>query len=162
MSTNKTNNYNLHAWVGTDPFRMDEFNENFSKLDANLGTLATQLSSLAASVPRIAYGTYTGNKSWSEGYGSQTISVGFQPKAVLVVRSGYIWGDDSAPFSKAALILRGQTIYVYNNYVGGAVTSNGFQVGSYLSRNSYDGAIYDHNSPSLNTTGSTYFYLAIG
>lgn len=33
MSTNKTNSLGLHSWVRSDRFNMDEFNENFSKLD---------------------------------------------------------------------------------------------------------------------------------
>lgn len=33
MSTNKTEHLNLHSWVRSDRFNMDEVNENFSKLD---------------------------------------------------------------------------------------------------------------------------------
>ena len=37
MSTNKTNNLGLHSWVRSDRFSMDEFNENFDKLDKTVG-----------------------------------------------------------------------------------------------------------------------------
>ena len=33
MSTNKTEHYGLHSWVGEDVFLRTEFNENFAKLD---------------------------------------------------------------------------------------------------------------------------------
>lgn len=36
MSTNKTSNYNLHSWVGTDPVKRTEFNENFQIIDEEL------------------------------------------------------------------------------------------------------------------------------
>ena len=34
MSSNKTQNLNLHSWVAEDPFKRTEFNENFAALDA--------------------------------------------------------------------------------------------------------------------------------
>lgn len=34
MSTNKTENYELHLWEPSDSFQRAEFNENFLKLDA--------------------------------------------------------------------------------------------------------------------------------
>lgn len=42
MSTNKTKNLGLHSWVREDRFLMDEFNENFSKLDKAVGAKAEQ------------------------------------------------------------------------------------------------------------------------
>lgn len=36
MSSNKTPNYNLHIWEGTDLVKREEFNENFNTLDAAL------------------------------------------------------------------------------------------------------------------------------
>ena len=42
MSTNKTKNLGLHAWEREDRFRMDEFNENFDKLDQAVAAKAEQ------------------------------------------------------------------------------------------------------------------------
>ena len=73
MSTNKTENFELHSWVPEDNFHLDEINENFEKLDK--GAI------------RIAYGSYTG-KSDSLATTTQRISLdlgGRTPKAVLVV-----------------------------------------------------------------------------
>ena len=39
MSTNKTENLNLHVWEPTDLFSLAEINENFRKLDAAVGEL---------------------------------------------------------------------------------------------------------------------------
>ncbi len=40
MSTNKTQNYNLHSWVPEDDFIRSEFNENFTGIDAALKSLS--------------------------------------------------------------------------------------------------------------------------
>lgn len=40
MSTNKTQNYNLHSWVPEDDFIRSEFNDNFTGIDAALKTLS--------------------------------------------------------------------------------------------------------------------------
>ena len=36
MSTNKTQNYALHAWEPEDDFLREEFNQNFAAIDAAL------------------------------------------------------------------------------------------------------------------------------
>lgn len=40
MSTNKTQNYNLHSWVPEDDFIRSEFNDNFTGIDTALKTLS--------------------------------------------------------------------------------------------------------------------------
>ena len=42
MSTNKTSSLGLHSWVKSDPFRMDEFNENFDAIDKAVAGTAEQ------------------------------------------------------------------------------------------------------------------------
>lgn len=44
MSTNKTQNYNLHSWVPEDDFLRSEFNDNFTSLDGALKALSDGLS----------------------------------------------------------------------------------------------------------------------
>ena len=41
MSTNKTQNYQLHSWLPEDEFHLTEINENFAALDTALKTEAT-------------------------------------------------------------------------------------------------------------------------
>ena len=43
MSTNKTQNYQLHSWVKEDTFLMSEMNENFTTLDGKLHEEVTAL-----------------------------------------------------------------------------------------------------------------------
>lgn len=113
MSTNKTTNYNLHSWVPEDDFLRSEFNDNFTSLDTALKTLSTALTSettarqqavateatareaavnaeqkarqsaiatLTTSKAEIVCGFYTG-----DGAKERTITLGFQPKAVLLI-----------------------------------------------------------------------------
>ena len=73
----KTTNYQLNQWAKSDRIRMDDFNADNQKIDAALATM-----------PRIVTGTYTG-----DGAASRNIYLGFQPSAVLVMRSGIDLGS---------------------------------------------------------------------
>ena len=66
MSTNKTENYGLHAWEASDDFLRQEFNENFVRIDGAVYDL-------------LVTGTYTG-----DGTTSRTIELGFTPRALLL------------------------------------------------------------------------------
>ena len=70
MSTNKTQNYNLHKWEADDDFLRTEFNENFAKLDAQ--------------AVRIVFGVYTGQYDYLTTTVTR-IDLGAKPKAVMVV-----------------------------------------------------------------------------
>ena len=48
MSTNHTTNYNLNQWEATDKVLRTEFNEDNSKIDAALNSLASQVAGKAA------------------------------------------------------------------------------------------------------------------
>ena len=65
MSTNKTQNYNLHKWEADDDFLRTEFNENFAKLDEEAA--------------HVAVGAYVG-----DGAVNRTFELGFTPAAVLL------------------------------------------------------------------------------
>lgn len=92
MSTNKTENYQLHAWEAGDDFLRSEINENFAAIDGFLAQLPTNKKL------RIVTGGYTG-----DGVNGRLIQVGFRPKIVLVhVRpngyfDGYALFLDGAP-----------------------------------------------------------------
>ena len=89
-----TTNYQLHQWEASDDFLRTDFNEDFAKIDtaikgvetgantalalkADAGTTQTALAAKA----EIAVGAYTG-----DGTESRTITLGFQPKALLLFR----------------------------------------------------------------------------
>ena len=72
MSTNKTQNYALHAWLPTDDFQLSEVNQNFAALDAALTAKA-----------EIVTGSYAG-----DGTTNRVIDLGRKPVAVFAERDG--------------------------------------------------------------------------
>jgi hypothetical protein len=134
MSTNKTENYQLHSWEAGDDFLRTEMNENFSLLDSNLAGKAG-----------VVTGTYTGTYEGSDTpeLADQFIDLGFTPKAVLVMpetgsMSGYYGG----------LALQDTPVLVrYINSV--EIGEDGFTVRSLL------------NVASANDAPLRYHYLAI-
>ena len=69
-----TNNYQLHQWEPGDNFLREDFNHDFAKIDTALGGKS-----------EIVCGSYVG-----DGTEDRLISLGFTPKAVLVM------GEDGA------------------------------------------------------------------
>ena len=114
MSTNKTQNYNLHAWALEDDFLTREINENFAALDAALKKEAAaagqavqaetearsqQVAALNSTVGQkeaalnAAIGSLEGRKSelvagayTGDGAASRFVSLGFTPRALLVIQ----------------------------------------------------------------------------
>lgn len=72
MASNYTENFGLCQWEATDQVLRTEFNEDNAKVEAALKDLASALS-------KIVTGIYNGN-----GAITQTIALGFTPKAVYV------------------------------------------------------------------------------
>ena len=92
-------------------------------------------------------GVYTGT-----GVDNRTISLGFRPKAVLVMQNGYIADTYRNGYQNAN---GGIAISGWSNY-GIALASNGFTVRQY---NEYDSAT-GLSSKRLNIDGNKYVYLA--
>ena len=131
----KTTNYQLNKPEGTDPVRVDDFNENADVIDAALMSKA-----------EILLGTYSGN---GEDY--QDIVLGYKPRFILVwvPENGFQGNDRSAYWGMAA-----GTLYpMMNKHPVVQLTETGFRVFYYYgsSENYY---IY------TNATG-THSYLAI-
>ena len=159
MATNHTTNYNLNLWEASDKFVREEFNENTQKIDAaikaeadaraaavtaetNARTAAVNtLNSAIGSKAKVAAGYYVGN-----GASSRTISVGFTPKAVLIIFTEGYTAHNS--FRHGGFAVTGSpakssgTTYIQ-------IVSGGFQV----THTEYTVV----NSPS-----ETYNYVAIG
>ena len=144
MSTNKTQNYNLHSWLGGDNFLRTEINENFTALD-------TVLSQLAAEKARAVAGVYTG-----DGTAERTIPLGFPPQAVLVIPGGTRFQSDGYTHDLGLAIL-GHPIVYNGSYLTGNVlvlVSNGFSVYYKSGQGGY--------SISTNRSGTLYHYIALG
>ena len=162
MSTNKTENLQLHSWVRSDPFKMDEFNDNFDKLDQAVGenkdainakaeqtALAAEIATreaLAATVPKFHCGTYDG-----DGKQNRKIPLSFSPKMVYVTDSA---GQTYYQSGNQFYVRGGPALMDVPLTFGGGniveVVEGGFQVGNIS------------NYYSCNASGSTYRYFAIG
>lgn len=87
MASNYTENYGLCQWEATDKVGHTEFNEDNAKIDAALGTLATQTATLATKGNcRIDAFTYTGKGAYGE---ENPTCISFSGKPVLFVVFGY-------------------------------------------------------------------------
>ena len=84
----KTTNYQLNQWAKSDRIMMDDFNSDNAKIDAALKANADAIAAVG-----YVTGTYTGTGSYP-----RTISLGFQPKAVvLTTYTGYT-NNSGSPF----------------------------------------------------------------
>ncbi len=165
MST-KTPNYQLNQWDPSDQFRRTDFNEDNAKLDAALtakaassdvSALARRVAALEAAVagvPKIKTGTYAG-----DGQGSRVISLGFTPKAVLVLtRSGRVsYSGSNESYTLGGLAVSGSSLIDYMDQDALAVTSGGFTVST---RDGWSAGTHYHTD--LNGQGQRYHYIAIG
>ncbi len=118
MSTNKTQNYALHAWGLQDEMPLGEVNENFVKLDAALKAGLSAVESSVGQKAEIVVGSYTG-----DGADDRKINLGFTPRLVFVIsetadlhNGAYYYGG---------LALRGQASQAV------AVVEDGFSVRYY-------------------------------
>lgn len=131
MSTNKSAHLNLHLWEPEDDFLRTEFNENFEKLDEKVAA--------AAELPYVI-GSYVGDgaTSWRD------ITLGFRPRFLIITAQGAANTAGGPANVRFALVGGNTSITV------AYLLSNGFQV---RVNESYP-------YPQLNTSGTTYYYIA--
>lgn len=106
MSTNKTENYQLHIWSPGDIFSREEINANFSALDS--------------AAAQVVVGSFVGDGSLE-----RFIDLGFTPRAVLIT------ADNGATFYSQAqyggLAVTGVNA-VYQSRETIALKEGGFQI----------------------------------
>ena len=175
MASNPTEHFSLNQWLPDDQVKRTDFNEDNAKLDAALNDLSgglaekadqTALDALAAEVakkattaaletvskklaamPCLVTGTYTG-----DGTDSRLISLGFQPKALLVMREE---GYSARPYTDdyyGGLALPGKPVCLQTSYGTNyilTIESKGFRV--YYNRDRYI---------LSNQKDTNYYYLA--
>lgn len=132
MSTNKTENYGLHAWVAGDDFLREEINENFETLDGEAA--------------RVVLGSYAGDDAVS-----RTSPLGFTPKALLLFRSD---GATSSGTTRCGGLVLGEQKVSYANGDVFAVEGTDLKVFRQARSDNYYQA-------DANKAGLTYRYLAI-
>ena len=175
MASNHTEHFSLNQWLPDDQVKRTDFNENNAKIDAALNDLSgglaekadqAALDALAAEVakkattaaletvskklaamPCLVTGTYTG-----DGTDSRLISLGFQPKALLVmIEEGY----SARPYTDdyyGGLALPGKPVCLQTSYGTDyilTIESKGFRV------------YYNNSRHTIsNQKEANYYYLA--
>ena len=173
MSSGSTQNYQLSQWQQTDRILMSEFNQDNQKIDTALSALATKvngkadtsalnavtasLNSVAATIPKVVSGSYTGN-----GEAARSISLGFQPKAVLLTDCrGITYYDVGISYHYGGLALRGLPVYSMDLNTSGSkltvleITATGFSVYYQVGETSHLNVIAATNEDSR-----VYHYIA--
>ena len=159
MANGYTEHYGLCQWAAEDSFLREEFNQDNAKIDAALNDLSGGLAEKAttaaletvskklAAMPCLVTGTYTG-----DGTDSRLISLGFQPKALLVmIEEGY----SARPYTDdyyGGLALPGKPVCLQTSYGTNyilTIESKGFRV--YYNRDRYI---------LSNQKDTNYYYLA--
>ena len=137
-----TTNYGLHQWESTDDFLRTDFNTDFQKIDAALAGIQADTDGKVEMVT----GTYEG-----DGSDERTITLGFQPKAVLLFCAGGMTAyGGGAYIIYGGLVLPGHPVvdYGHNNEVAVEIVSTGFRLHRDIYRN-------------VNNDNVTYYYLAL-
>ena len=163
MATNYTTNYQLCQWEATEKVLRTDFNEDNQKIDAALSAhdtaLAGKVSSgeLAALDQRttalenrstLITGTYKG-----DGAASRTISLGFTPKAVLVMPATGHMSDAYLGYRYGGLALGQSPVTTsWGSEAGDPVlniTEGGFQV------------YYDHSEDIFSNQEDTLYHYIV-
>ena len=155
MASQQTPNYRLSRWAGTDRILVEEFNDNWDKIDTALkgnadGVAALQTALASCGNCKIVYGTYTGTgKAGSANPNKLT----FDGKPVLVIVQEE---KQTADMDINLRMLRpctwAQGAATNDNWVN-AVTWGAAQV-QWYSRN-------DYAPTQFNEAGKKYYYLAL-
>ena len=135
MASQQTPNYKLSRWAGTDRILMEEFNDNWDKIDAAMAGFGNC---------KIEYGTYRGT-------GTIEHSLTFSAKPMAVFIQADIMGD-------FGMILRGSKMFLtYSNNTFACAQYNWTETGVTISRYTTS----DTASTVLNEGGQTYTYMAL-
>ena len=142
----KTANYNLPQWVGTDPIRMKPFNDAFNGIDLALKANADC---------RVAFGSYVGDGNVGQA-APTTLASPFYPVLVLVQR--VISGNNS---------IANPSVFVRPNDKGtNAADKSTMDSLLYLTWADDSVSWYSYNTggayAQLNTYGTTYLYIILG
>ena len=113
---------------------------------------SSRVEAVAASVPNLLCGSYTGN-----GSESRFISLGFTPKAVLVVgQDGSTHYNEGHAYHYGGLAITGGPSKTRDGLTVLSVEHNGFTV--YYQSGGSNWLSYAHS----NSSGRVYYYIAIG
>ena len=161
MASNQTSNYGLSQWEATDKVLREEFNQDNAKIDAALAqekaAREEAVAAVAATVLKVATGTYTG-----DGAASRTITLSFTPKAVLLCTiSGVMYVSSGSGYVYGGLALEGHPVLkatsdgaTVTNHTALEIVNNGFRA--------YCTQLTEYSAIRCNYNGSIYHYIAVG
>ena len=156
-STNKTDNYALNQWVGTDPVLMEDFNADNAKIDA-------ALAALKAGELKMAVGSYKGSGSHGTA-NPNSLSFDFAPSLVIIRKTYRI---PLNPTSVGLVLIRPMSSVASEMYSGGD-SSNTREINIAWGEKSvswwHDGFASDASYAAnwqLNVEGDLYYYVAFG
>ena len=138
-STNKTEHLQLNQWVGTDPFRMSDFNADNQKIDAAIAAKAN-----------IVLGSYKGNGKYGQA-NPNSLTFPFTPKIIFLAHKSAGGGDAFMTF------IYGQPVSCYNQC---GTSSNAVQLT--WSSNSVSWYCSANATYQFNINNGDFFYVAIG
>ena len=140
-STNHTTNYNLPQWVKTDAFKMEDFNDAFSKIDTRMKSNADAAAN--AGDCTVLTGSWAGN-----GSNTRTISLPWAPKCVIILGHHYSSG---AALPVVSILTQNKELYIENGGEVGSLENDATLSGS---------AIQIHSNKWHNYSGNTVYYIA--
>ena len=156
MASHKTEYLELHKWERTDPFKMDEFNENFDKLDKAAGPGAGGL--------RVFVDHYTGVGKYGIN-NPNSITLPFTPKLLIIFTNcnpSYFGETYDGKSLLQPYLIWGVTKQF--SYVLGSTGSERSNTVTYDDETHtvkwYSNSGYE--SAQLNINGWDYYYMAIG
>ena len=131
MSTNYTQNYSLCQWEAEDKVQRVDFNGDNAKIDAALTAQQTaieraQSTAGAAYSPNnqpVVTGSYSGN-----GAARRDVSLGFRPRAVLVMPSNFVMNNSSTNLIAYGGLALNIASFSVGAYTGLSITPSGFTV----------------------------------
>ena len=138
----QTKNLNLNRWAPEDFVRLTQINQNFDKIDAEVGALRT--ATQTAGNCRIVTGSYVGTGS----YGSATPNtLTFPGKPLMVFVNGGFTFTAVSPANTTAVFQEGG-----NMYYSIQLTWQDNSVSWY-----HENSVGSH----MNVLGRTYYYMAL-
>ena len=156
-SANKTENYNLNQWVGTDPVLMEDFNADNAKIDA-------ALTAIKGGQLKMATGSYLGGGEHGSA-NPNSLSFDFVPYAVIIRK---LYEVKLNPSGMGAVLIRPMSSVAMEMYsAGDGATTRRLNMAWGDKSVSWWTDVYAGNDShaanwQLNSDGEAYYYTAFG
>ena len=160
MASQETPNYRLSRWAGTDRILVEEFNDNWDKIDTAIKGSEDKAAAALAAVAscgncKIATGTYTGNGFYGKDH-LTSLTFPFEPKLVI------IQNKQRSMANIGATGLDPYGLLIALNPLKQFDTNNGYYH-VYLSWKGNTVSWYGESADlQFNSIGHTFSYLALG